>query len=44
MRIKRKNLEAQLESAANLQAKSYASKEFKKRIVAYLPGHHQSAN
>ena len=44
MRIKRKDLEAQLESDANLQAKSYASEEFKKRIVAYLPGHHKPAN
>ena len=37
------DLDQQLESDANTQAKNYASEEFKKRIVAYLPGHHSDA-
>ena len=43
IRIKRKDLDAQLKSDATTQAKNYASEEFQKRIVAYLPGHHRDA-
>ena len=43
IRIKRKDLDAQLESDATTQAKNYTSEEFQKRIVAYLPGHHGDA-
>ena len=43
IRIKREDLNAQLESDATTQAKNYASEEFKKRIVAHLPGHHGEA-
>ena len=43
IRVKRKDLDDQLESDASTQAKNYASEEFRKRIVAYLPGHHGNA-
>ncbi len=39
IRVKRKDLDAQLDSDASMQAKNYASEEFKKRIIDHLPGH-----
>ena len=40
LRVKRTDLQTQLESNAAAQARSYASSEFRKRIADYLPDHY----
>ena len=40
LRVKRSDLQAQLESDAAAQARSYASSEFRRRIADYLPDHY----
>ena len=44
LRVKRSDLEAQLESDAAAQARSYASADFRKRIAAYLPNHYDGTH
>ena len=40
LRVKRTDLQAQLESDAAAQARSYANADFRKRIADYLPSHY----
>ena len=44
LRIKRVDLNAQLDSDAAAQARSYASAEYRKRIADYLPNHYDGGS